>query len=549
MTVTNADARAEGGAGGGEASAARAGGNASGRPDGTAGARRGGPPRRLSGLPRRCRRALGRRSLRARVLLLTVCLLAIGLLTGNAVVLASLRAPLVDRVDSQLRSTGRLMAGVSPQFLITFQQAPGQAQSLPLDLVGDLYIAYLAPDGRIEQTGRAGAHRNGPNPRPPTLDTAAITRRAGRPFDLPAAGGTRWRVLALPRTTGPAGSGVLVAASLDEVDATVDRVRWVCLVITAVTLALLTLLGFFAVKAGLRPLRRIEETSAAIAGGDLARRVPDTAAPNTEIGRLSTALNGMLAQIETAVAARAASEARLRRFVADASHELRTPLTGIKGLTELYRMGALPERADVDRTMDRIERESTRLGRLVEDLLLLARLDEHAAADPGALRLRPEPMDLRSLAADALHDLRALDPTRPVRLTGPDCGPVTPAPTMGDERRLRQVVSNLIGNAVTHTPAGTPVRIGVGATADGVLLEVADTGPGLTDEQARRVFERFYRVDGSRSRTTGAGAGLGLAIAQSLTQAHGGRLELTTAPDKGTTFRLILPTHVGDPPT
>ncbi|MGW1995934.1 ATP-binding protein [Embleya sp. NPDC001921] len=544
MTVTDAGAAAGAGS-----SAARPAEDGAGPGDGPTGPGRAGPARRAGGLLRRGRRILGRRSLRARVLLLTVCLLAIGLLISNAVVLASLRAPLVDRVDSQLRTTGRLMAGVTPQFLITFRQSPDQPQALPLDLVGDLYVAYLAPDGRVEQTGRAGAHRENPDPEPPTLDTAAVTRRAGRPFDLAGRGDTTWRVLVLPRTTGPPGSGVLVAASLDEVEATVDRVRLVCLVITAATLALLTVLGFFAVKAGLRPLRRIEETSAAIAGGDLARRVPDTAAPNTEIGRLSTALNGMLAQIETAVAARAASEARLRRFVADASHELRTPLTGIKGLTELYRMGALPERTDVDRTMDRIERESTRLGRLVEDLLLLARLDERAAADPGALQLRPEPMDLRSLAADALHDLRALDPSRAVRLTGPDGGPVSPAPTMGDERRLRQVVTNLIGNAVTHTPAGSPVRIGVGAIADGVLIEVADTGPGLTDEQAHRVFERFYRVDGSRSRSTGAGAGLGLAIAQSLTQAHGGRLELHTVPGTGATFRLVLPAHTGDPAT
>ncbi|MYV97741.1 HAMP domain-containing protein [Streptomyces sp. SID3343] len=508
-------------------------------------------------MPRRCRRAFGRRSLRARVLLLVVGLLAIGLLVSDAVVLASLRAPLVDRVDNQLRSVGRFTAGVPPQFLAGFGQPPQPSRApphdpspaRPLDLVGDLYIAYLAPDGRIEQSGRAGAHRDDPPPTPPTLNTAAIGRRAGRPFDLRADDGTPWRVLALPRTTGNPGSGLLVAASLDEVDATVHRVRSVCLVITAATLALLTLLGFFAVKAGLRPLRRIEETSVAIAGGDLGRRVPDTAGPDTEIGRLSSSLNGMLAQIETAVAARAASEATLRRFVADASHELRTPLTGIKGLTELYRMGALPERADVDRAMDRIERESTRLGRLVEDLLLLARLDEGAASVPGAAHLRPEPMDLRSLAADALHDLRALDPTRPVRLTGPDGEVVSPAPTMGDERRLRQVVTNLIGNTVAHTPAGTAVRIGVGTTADGVVLEVADAGPGLTDEQARRAFERFYRADGSRSRNTGAGAGLGLAIAQSLAQAHGGRLELSTAPGAGATFRLLLPARTDDPPT
>jgi two-component system OmpR family sensor kinase len=332
---------------------------------------------------------------------------------------------------------------------------------------------------------------------------------------------------------------LVVATSMTRVDATISRLWTVSLAVSAGLLAVLALAGWFAVRSGFRPLIRIEETAAAIASGDLSRRIPDLAAPGTEVGRLAAALNGMLVQIESAFAARADSEARMRRFVADASHELRTPLVGIKGFTDLYRMGALPERGDVDHTMGRIAGESERLTRLVQDMLLLARLDECSPSAGYPLELAPT--DLRTLAADALHEVRALDPSRTVTLTGPTGGPPASAAALADEVRLRQVVTNLVGNAVAHTPAGAPIRIGVG-TADGyAVLEVADQGAGLSPEQARRVFERFYRADSSRTRSAGAGAGLGLSIVESLVSAHGGRVELTTAPGKGATFRVLLP--------
>ncbi|MGP3934951.1 sensor histidine kinase [Nonomuraea sp. KM88] len=304
-------------------------------------------------------------------------------------------------------------------------------------------------------------------------------------------------------------------------------------------LAVLALAGGFATRAGLAPLRRVEETAAAIAGGDLTRRVPEPAAPNTELGRLARSLNTMLAQIEQGVAAKVDSEARMRRFVADVSHELRTPLFGIKGFSELYRMGG----TEAGPAMARIEAESGRLARLVEDLLLLAGLDE---TDGPALDLTP--MDLRTLAADARHDFAALDPSRPIAFTGPDGGAAASAPVLGDEARLRQVVSNLVGNAVTHTPPGTPVRIGVGteagteAGAHGVeaVLVISDEGPGLAAGEVERVFDRFYRADGSRARATG-GAGLGLAIVRSIVTAHGGRVEVRSAPGEGAAFHVRLP--------
>ena len=245
----------------------------------------------------------------------------------------------------------------------------------------------------------------------------------------------------------------------------------------------------------------------------------------------------------------------MRRFVADVSHELRTPLFGIKGFSELYRMGG----TDAEAALARIESESGRLARLVDDLLLLARLDESTGAasrrhppsggadDPDETDrvtsgLDLTPMDLRTLAADARHDFAALDPGRPVTLTGPDGGPAASAPVLGDEARLRQVVSNLVGNAVAHTPPGTPVRIGVGTTGTESVLVIEDHGPGLTHEEAARVFDRFYRSDRSRARPAGGGgAGLGLSIVRSITTAHGGRVELVSTPGEGATFRVLLP--------
>jgi two-component system OmpR family sensor kinase len=327
----------------------------------------------------------------------------------------------------------------------------------------------------------------------------------------------------------------VVAVSLHDVTSTTVNLRTAFQLIGAVVAVLLGLAGWFAVRAGLRPLHRIEATATEIAAGrPLSHRMPD-ASPRTETGRLSAALNIMLARIESAFGARAESEARMRRFIADASHELRTPLASIRGFAELYRMGALPGQADVSRTMARIENEAVRMGGLVEDLLTLGRADESRP-------LQLAPMDLRTLAADALHDTTALDATRPVFLTGPGGGrPPAPALVLGDEARLRQVVTNLVGNAIAHTPRGTPIRIGVGATSGYGVIEVADQGPGIPPEQAARVFERFYRVDASRTRRGGGGAGLGLAIVAALVTAHNGHVDLITTPGTGATFRVHIP--------
>jgi two-component system OmpR family sensor kinase len=354
---------------------------------------------------------------------------------------------------------------------------------------------------------------------------------------------------------------LVVGTDLGNVNATVRRIAYFDMIVGGVIVLVLAMVGVAAVRANLRPLDEIEETAEAIADGHLDRRVPERD-PRTEIGRLGRSLNIMLSQIETAFHAREESEAaahrseeRMRRFIADAGHELRTPLTAIRGFAEYYRQrGGMETRwdraeapdtggglapSDLDRLMQRVEKEAARMGLLVEDLLLLARLDQQRP-------LARQPVDLLSLAGDAVHDARLLAPARTVDLS---VQPGAAFLVIGDEPRLRQVIGNLMSNALTHTPDGTPIEVSIGSgTLDprlpgsppAVTLDVTDHGPGMTPEQAHRVFERFYRTDQARTRATG-GSGLGLAIVNALVSAHGGVASVRTAPGKGATFRIALP--------
>ncbi|WP_344126178.1 HAMP domain-containing sensor histidine kinase [Luedemannella flava] len=360
-------------------------------------------------------------------------------------------------------------------------------------------------------------------------------------------GNLRWRVVTLPLRGGQV---VTLAEDLSMVEHAIGRLVIIQLLVGAAVLITMATAGGWAVRRSLRSLGVIERTAAAIASGDLRQRVPDLGS-KTEVGRLAGALNVMLAQIEQAFTARAESEARavrseerMREFVADASHELRTPLTTIRGFAELYRQGATDDPAAVLR---RIEDEAARMGLLVEDLLLLARLDRERP-------LQMKPVPLTGLVTDAAAAARAVAPDRTIEVELPAADPVV----VGDEPRLRQVIGNLVTNALTHTPAGTPVTLRLrgeaGATgADGTaVIEVSDAGHGLTAEQAERVFERFYRVDKARTRQAASaaagpkgsphsGTGLGLAIVAALVAAHDGAIELDTAPGVGATFRVRLP--------
>ncbi|HET8756766.1 MAG TPA: HAMP domain-containing sensor histidine kinase, partial [Solirubrobacteraceae bacterium] len=328
------------------------------------------------------------------------------------------------------------------------------------------------------------------------------------------------------------GGGVTVAAApLGEIN---DRLNRLLAVESLVIVAVLLVLGAVAwavVRVGLLPLDRMGHTAGAIAGGDLSHRVESTD-PRTEVGRLGIALNAMLDRLEHAFSQREASEHRLRRFLADASHELRTPLASIRGYAELFRMGAARDPAEAERAMRRIEDEAARMGVLVEDLLTLARLDEIAEAPHRSV-------DLGALAEDAVSDARVTAPDRRITLAA---GPGTTV--LGDAHQLRQVLANLMRNALVHTPAGTGIDVSV-ANGDGnVRLVVRDHGPGLPTEDPGALFERFWRAEGGRERGR-AGAGLGLAIVAAIVDAHGGSVGAANAADGGAVFSVELPVHAG----
>lgn len=385
----------------------------------------------------------------------------------------------------------------------------------------------VAPDGSILDSAPSG-YVDDPDPLPwlptPFHESGMVKGRIVTMYSWE--GNVAYRALVDVR---PDGTAVVTAAPLSSVDDAIAHVvRWVIAAATG-ALALAALASWWLIGQGLRPVDRMVDTAAAIAGGDLSRRVPD-ADPRTELGRLGAALNEMLSQIERAAAARAASEERLRRFVADAAHELRTPLTSLRGYAELYRQGALTTPEAIGRAMGRIEAEATRMSRLVDDLLLLARLDRQRA-------LEREPVDLAALAREAAADFAAVEPDRPFEPRITD-GVVV----FGDRARLRQVLDNLLANARSHTPAGTPVRLSVQRAGQEAELVVADDGPGIPPEARERVFERFWRADPGRTRARG-GSGLGLAIVASLVAAHGGSVAVAAddGPGPGARFVVRLP--------
>jgi two-component system OmpR family sensor kinase len=327
---------------------------------------------------------------------------------------------------------------------------------------------------------------------------------------------------------------VLLASPLDDVQATVNSL--LRKLILAGVLALITAIAavWLIIRQGLRPVERMIDTASAIAQGDLSQRVPESAVdPHTELGQLGGALNVMLGQIEHSSNLRAESEARLRQFVADAAHELRTPLTSLRGYAELYRQGALPDAAAVGNAMGRIESEGTRMARLVDELLLLARLDQQRG-------LELTRVDLADLCRDAIADFRAVEPDRPVT---DDL--VASAIVLGDRLRLRQVIDNLLTNVRVHTPPQTPVHVSITLADQRVQVRVRDDGPGIPPEDQPHVFERFWRGDRSRGRRAGS-SGLGLSIVASLVESHGGAISLESEPGRGTTFTVDLPLAQAD---
>ena len=470
-----------------------------------------------------------RAPLRIKLVVALVVLAMLGLAVSGVAATTALRGYLVDRVDQQLQSAVHDRVAING--ILSGYVGGGDGPGRP-DAFGVIYVQFVPTGGGLTSTSPLA--EDVAAPRVPTQAPKALT-----PFTVSATSGdTKWRVIDTPANRGDGSSGILyVAVPLDEVQHTVGRLRSLETFIGLAVLVLLAVGGSLVVRRSLRPLVAVESAAEAIAEGDLSQRAPESD-PRTEVGSLSQSFNTMAARLESAFAEQAASEAearaseeRMRRFVGDASHELRTPLTSIRGFAELYRQGALPSGDDVARAMARVEGEASRMGLLVEDLLLLARLDQQRP-------LEHVPVDLLELAQDAVADARAVDPSRSVTLEAVAAGP--PPVVSGDAARLRQVFGNLVSNALTHTPAGTSVVVRVSTSASLAIVEVVDSGAGIPAEDRGRVFERFFRADSSRTRASG-GTGLGLSIVAALVTAHGGSVEVDETPGGGATFRVTLP--------
>jgi two-component system OmpR family sensor kinase len=455
-------------------------------------------------------------SLRAR-LLAGMVVVSVVLVAVAFTIARSTETNLVDRVDQQLVQAAAQVpsSGAGTSFGAPVTQLLGPTA---------VYQARIE-HGEIEVVTRPTVVADDAGAPEVTVDEAMTTLRSADAITVPSTSGEgRYRVFAM---RVPDGAVNVVGMSLRDVDATMSRLHWVLFAAIAIVIGILGVVVFWVLRLGVRPIKRMTRTAGAIAAGDLSQRVP-AEAEGTEARELGDALNGMLTAIECAFAERAASEARLRRFVADASHELRTPVTTIRGYAELYRHGGLAAPGDLAQAMRRTEQESVRMASLVDDLLLLARLDEGRP-------LACDPVDLGVLGVDAAADARAVAPERTI--TADVAEGVT---VDGDEDRLRQVVGNLVGNALVHTPAGTPVSVRVRNGGGRAVVEVRDDGPGMPSEVVERAFERFSRADASRSRHAG-GAGLGLAIVRAIVDAHGGEVELESTPGAGTTVRVALP--------
>lgn len=485
-------------------------------------------------------------ALRRRLALITTATLTLGLVVTSLVVTSLLYSHLLSQVDDQLRVTARTIGNQGLAQIRT-----GDASTMPstyyveVQYVSGQHLFMLSPDTAskyghpvVGNLSLSDAIAQRSNPQIRTVSS-----------DLP---GRQWRVIALPFSDVETSSylGVVaIALPLSDMMETVARTRLIVILADACTIALGALAAVYLVGRSLRPLRQIEAVAGRIARGDLSARVPLSEPAGTEVGSLQRALNTMLQQNEKAFSVQVVAQERMTRFVADASHELRTPLAAIRGYGELYRMGGVPPE-HVSEVMGRIESESARMGRLVEDLLQLARMDE-------GRRLAITRVDLTEVCRSALADMSVLAPDRDcalITLGEEEAGSDEPPSVWvdGDRDRLSQVVTNLLGNVTRHTPAGSPVEIAVGtlrsepgggegaAVPDTAVVEVRDHGPGVPEEEADKVFRRFYRADSSRDRRTG-GSGLGLAIVSAIIARHGGTVRMLRTDGGGATVHIELP--------
>jgi len=476
----------------------------------------------------RVRTPLSLWSLRNRLILASVVLASFAIIASDFAANAALRTYLISQVDDQLinisnTSLNRLdRAGIAP--------LEADDKNSPFKILEPLRgvptatsITLLDIDGNL--IGQVGGELGGKNFAVTGLKIAEVGQYKNRPFTIEGRDGEPdIRALAQMLPTGM--GSVIVADSLEKVDKTLNQLRFLFLILGLIALIAIAMAARWIIALGLKPLEAVEDTAEAIAAGDLSARLP-AAKPDTEVGRLTTSLNTMLARIEESFTARLESENKLRRFVADASHELRTPLTAIRGFAELHRQGAVVGEEKTKELINRIEKESVRMSSLVEDLLLLARLDQ-------SRELAKEPVDLNTLITEAVASARAAGPNHPIEIKLE----ASEIFVLGDSQRIHQVIANLLANARAHTPNGTQISITAMQGVSETTIAVSDKGPGLSKADQNRIFERFYRADPSRVRNSGEGSGLGLSIVDAVMKAHGGYVTVKSEVGQGATFTL-----------
>ena len=469
-------------------------------------------------------------SLRTQLVLVTSVLIALAIAVTSLVAISALRAQMVHQLDEEMKASSSSLVSSVGTSQTRQDGAVGSYRVYVLDQHGNVLYSIAGADQQVENEPVLTGWDSEKVKKYHETGTTVNSRT----------GSNDWRIMpiSLESSTNGQASSMVIALPLKQTNQVVALVGVLTFAFGLATLAAAIAMTWVIVTRTFEPLARVEQTAAKIAAGDLSQRIEDYN-PSNEIGNLAISLNTMLAQIESSFNAQAKSEAKMRRFVGDASHELRTPLVSIRGYSELYRQGALPNDEAVATAMGRIESESKRMGQLVEDLLTLARIDERRES-------KLAPFDLFHLAVDASNDAYATSPDREVSLVGltDDVAP-TSAPVIGDESRMRQVVANLLTNAMRYTPAGTPLEIAVGVREDipGYplsVIEVRDHGPGIHGEDRERVFERFYRTDTSRSRETG-GTGLGLSIVAAILEQHDGSVHIEETSGGGATFVISLP--------
>ena len=478
-------------------------------------------------------------SLLNRLTLGVVLLSAMGFLASDVAAQTLMRSYLTQQMDSELLSVA---GGAFPRVERAgiAREARGNqsdnedneddAPAVPLQSVPtSISLTLIGPAGII--LGQIGGDLNSTEITSylQSITPEQVIERANQPFTIEAPQ-SDFRVIAQRLPTGL--GIVVVAQSFEDIDRTLLRLQGLFILIGLVMILFIALASRKVITVGLRPLATVEATAERIAEGDLTARLPDLK-PNTEVGRLVNTLNMMLGRIEESFSARVESESKLRRFVADASHELRTPITAIRGFAELHRQGAVTGEEKTKELIGRIENESKRMGSLVEDLLLLARLDQ-------SRQMKSEPVNLSKLVLDAVESARAAGPSYPVNFNESD----DEIYALGDNDRIHQVVANLLANARTHTPVGTKIDVSVIQSEDGVRIRIADNGPGLSEKDQAQIFERFYRADASRVRTDGEGTGLGLSIVEAVMRAHAGQVSVESELGKGATFTLFFPLSV-----